>query len=195
MPKFPGGALLSGFEIDRGSRVPIYRQIDASLRRLILEGTLVPKQKLPSTRELAIELGVSRITVKSVYEQLVAEGYAQAKTGAGTYISEGLDFESRPKVGLTKQIGQAKDFEISNRAQSIISSKASVRHGATAPFRPGVPALDLFPVKLWNKYWLDAMNCDERNNLSYGQINGSSALRKSIANHLSDARGVQVDPD
>ena len=195
MPKFPGGALLSGFEIDRGSRVPIYRQIDASLRRLILEGTLAPKQKLPSTRELAIELGVSRITVKSVYEQLVAEGYAQAKTGAGTYISEGLDFERRPKVGLTKQIGQAKNFEISNRAQSIMSSKASVRHGATAPFRPGVPALDLFPVKLWNKYWLDAMNCDERNNLSYGQINGSSALRKSIANHLTDARGVQVDPD
>ena len=61
MPKFPGGALLSGFEIDRGSRVPIYRQIDASLRRLILEGMLAPKQKLPSTRELAIELGVSRI--------------------------------------------------------------------------------------------------------------------------------------
>ena len=89
MPKFPGGALLSGFEIDRGSPVPIYRQIDATLRRLILEGTLAPKQKLPSTRELAIELGVSRITVKSVYEQLVAEGYAQAKTGAGTYISEG----------------------------------------------------------------------------------------------------------
>lgn len=89
LPKFPGGALLTGFYIDRSSHVPIYRQIDTELRRLILEGALAAKQKLPSTRELAMELGVSRITVKSVYEQLVAEGYAQAKTGSGTFISEG----------------------------------------------------------------------------------------------------------
>ena len=195
MPKFPGGALLSRLNIDRSSRVPIYRKIDASLRRLIHEGALAPKQKLPSSRELAMELGVSRITVKSVYEQLVAEGYAQAKTGAGTFISEGLDFEITPKTAQNQQTSGNSNIKISTRAQSIISSKASVRHGATAAFRPGVPALDLFPVKLWNKYWLDAMNCDKRNNLSYGQIKGSSALRKSIAHHLNDSRGVRVDPD
>ena len=63
MPKFPGGALLTGFYIDRSSHVPIYRQIDTELRRLILEGALAAKQKLPSTRELAMELGVSRITL------------------------------------------------------------------------------------------------------------------------------------
>ena len=77
MPKSPGGALLHGFSIERGSSVPIYRQLDASLRRIILDGTLAPGQKLPSTRELAQELGVSRITVKSVYEQLV--GHCQIK--------------------------------------------------------------------------------------------------------------------
>ncbi|MDG2405779.1 MAG: PLP-dependent aminotransferase family protein [Paracoccaceae bacterium] len=195
MPKFPGGTLLSSFNIDRSSRIPIYRQIDAFLRRLILKGVLVPKQKLPSSRELAMKLGVSRITVKSVYEQLVAEGYAQARTGAGTFISEGLDFESTPKIACNQLTTRVDNFKISTRAQSIMSSKASVRHGATAAFRPGVPALDLFPVKLWNKYWLDAMNCDELNNMSYGQINGSSTLRKSIAHHLTDAREVQVDPD
>lgn len=56
MPKFPGGALLLGFNIERTSRVPIYRQLDASLRRLIMDGTLAPGQKLPSTRQLAQEL-------------------------------------------------------------------------------------------------------------------------------------------
>jgi GntR family transcriptional regulator / MocR family aminotransferase len=104
LPKFPGGALLIGFYIDRSSHVPIYRQIDTELRRLILEGALEAKQKLPSTRELAMEFGVCRITVKSVYEQLVAEGYAQAKTGSGNFISEGLDFETTPKITVPKKI-------------------------------------------------------------------------------------------
>ena len=58
MPKHPKGALLQNLGIERGTSVPIYRQIDASLRRLILEGNLRPGQKLPSTRELADELGV-----------------------------------------------------------------------------------------------------------------------------------------
>ena len=79
MPKSPGGALLSGFNIERNTSVPIYRQLDASLRRLILGGTLASGQKLPSTRELSNELGISRITVKSVYEQLVADQENQIK--------------------------------------------------------------------------------------------------------------------
>ena len=195
MPKSPGGALLFRFNLERDSKVPIYRQLDASLRRLILDGTLEPRQKLPSTRELARELGVSRITVKSVYEQLVAEGYAQSRTGAGTYIAEGLDFEASPKIRRPRRKARVPDIEISDRSRSIMSSKASMRHGQTEPFRPGVPALDKFPVKIWNKYMLDAMNCDERHHLSYGQVNGSTALRKSIARHLTDARGMQVEPD
>ena len=195
MPKSPGGALLHGFDIVRNSSVPIYRQMDASLRRLILDGTLIPGQKLPSTRDLAQELGVSRITVKSVYEQLVAEGYALAKTGAGTFVAHGLDFEAMPKVRRRRAKTRAPEIEISERAQMIMSSKASLRQGKIAPFRPGVPALELFPIKLWNKYLLDAAVSGERSNLSYGEVNGSAALRASIARHLTDARSMQVDPD
>jgi len=192
--KSPGGALLSGFNVERGTSVPIYRQLDASLRRLILDGTLVPGQKLPSTRELAHELGVSRITVKSVYEQLVAEGYARARTGAGTFISDGLDFEASPRFRRSRQKARLPDVKISDRARAIMQSKASARHGKTEPFRPGVPALDLFPIKTWNKYLLDAMACEQRHHLSYGQLSGNSELRNAIAKHLSDARGMQVDP-
>ncbi len=194
MPKPPGGALLHRLSIARGTPVPIYRQLDASLRRLILEGTLAPGQKLPSTRELAHELGVSRITVKSVYEQLVAEGYAVAKTGAGTFVSDGLDIEASPKTRPSRNKAKPPEVEISERARTIMSSKASARHGKTDPFRPGVPALDLFPVKLWNKYLLDAATSADRRHLSYGELNGSDALRASIARHLNDARGMQVDP-
>jgi GntR family transcriptional regulator/MocR family aminotransferase len=195
MPKSPGGALLFGLNIERKLPIPIYRQLDGSLRRLIMEGDLVPGQKLPSTRELALELRVSRITVKSVYEQLVAEGYVRTKTGSGTFVSDGLEFETSLKVRPPRHSFKPPDIDISERAKLIMSSKASVRHGETAAFRPGVPALDRFPIKIWNKYLLDAMARDNRRNLSYGQVNGSSALRASIAAHLTDARGMQVDPD
>ncbi len=194
MPKLPGGALLSGFNIERDSSTPIYRQLDASLRRLILSGTLAAGQKLPSTRELAVDLGISRITVKSVYEQLVAEGYAQAKTGSGTFVAQGLEIETTQKIDRVRRKPKAPKIEIPDRALKIMSSQASARHGETEPFRPGVPALDLFPIKLWNKYLLKAMQSDHRHHLSYGELNGSADLRVSIANHLADARSMQVDP-
>ena len=94
MVKAAKGALLATLEVDRNSGAPIYRQIEDFLRQMILNGALPPSQKLPSTRELALELGVSRITVKSVYEQLISEGYVQGKIGAGTFVSEGLDGET-----------------------------------------------------------------------------------------------------
>ncbi|WP_027260118.1 PLP-dependent aminotransferase family protein [Leisingera aquimarina] len=195
MPKSPGGALLQGFTIERDSSVPIYRQLDASLRRLILDGSLAPGQKLPSTRELAQELGISRITVKNVYEQIIAEGYAQAQTGAGTFVADGLDTEAFPQIHTPRRKDKPSVIEISGRARTIAASKSVARYGETAPFRPGVPALDQFPVKLWNKYMAEAMARDARRSLSYGQVNGNAALRKAIARHLADARGMKVDSE
>ncbi|MFT5259275.1 MAG: GntR family transcriptional regulator/MocR family aminotransferase [Saprospiraceae bacterium] len=194
MPKSPGGALLSGLNIERNTSVPIYRQLDASLRRLILSGSLEPAQKLPSTRELAEELGVSRITVKSVYEQLVVEGYAVSKTGAGTFIAQGLEIEGASKFNRVRRKSKIPEVEITDRAQRIMSSRASARHGETNPFRPGVPALDLFPVKAWNKYLLEATQSNHRHHMSYGDLSGNADLRNSITSHLTDARGMQVDP-
>lgn len=195
MSKHAGGVLLHGADIDRESPVPIYRQIETALRRLILDGTLQSSRKLPSTRELASELGVSRITVKSVYEQLVAEGYLNAKTGSGTFVANGLNLETAPRFRPPDKKKHTLETDIPDRAVPILSSKASVRHGVTAPFRPGVPALDLFPLKVWMKYLSEGAQKGARQNLSYGDLAGSEALRVSIARHLTDARGMQVDPD
>ena len=86
------------------------------------------------------------------------------------------------------------EIEISDRVRRIMESRSTARYGETEPFRPGVPALDLFPLRTWNKYLLDAMACEGRHHMSYGQLGGSLELRSSIARHLSDARGMQVDP-
>ena len=194
MVKAATGALLSTLEIDRRSRVPIYRQIEDFLRQMILNGSLLPSQKLPSTRELALELGVSRITIKSVYEQLISEGYVQGKTGAGTFVSEGLDGETPvvPSIDLTEKKYLFGNF--SKTAEHISLSQAIARYGSILPFRPGVPALDKFPIKRWNKYVSRATKSDITN-FSYGDLLGSKKLRASIAHHLADSRGMQVDPE
>ena len=194
MVKAAKGALLSTLEINRSSSAPIYRQIEDFLRQMILDGALLPSQKLPSTRELALELGVSRITIKSVYEQLISEGYVQGKTGAGTFVSEGLDGET-PVVPSVDTI--RKDYfdgNFSKTAEHISFSQASARYGSILPFRPGVPALDKFPVKRWNKYLSRATTKSGIANFSYGDLLGSEKLRASIAHHLADSRGMKVDP-
>ena len=193
MVKSAKGALLATLQIDKGSTTPIYRQLENFLRRLILEGRLPSKQKLPSTRELAEELGVSRITVKTVYEQLISEGYAEAKTGAGTFVSEGLIPEKPLSQQHEKTDSALQTQQFSEIAEKINESKASARFGSTLAFRPGVPALDKFPIKRWNKYMAAALSQEDRRNLSYGDFYGSENLRKSIASHLADSRGMQVD--
>jgi len=80
-------AELYAFEVDRAKDAPVFRQIYLQLRSAILSGALRPGTKLPSTRELAAQLGVSRSAAVSAFEQLLAEGYASGKKGAGTYIA------------------------------------------------------------------------------------------------------------
>jgi GntR family transcriptional regulator/MocR family aminotransferase len=193
MPKSPSGVLLQGLTLERSSGVPLYKQLETGLRKLILSGTLRARQKLPSTRELAGEIGISRITIKSVYEQLVAEGYVQATSGSGTFVADGLEIEVSPQVGrLPDEV--PRKINLTDRARSISSTNASVRQGKTEPFRPGVPALDLFPIKPWNKYLREATNTSYRD-LSYGSVKGNADLRSSIASYLSDARGMQADSE
>jgi DNA-binding GntR family transcriptional regulator len=73
--------------VDRDIDVPIHRQVREGLRRAILEGRLRPGQRIPSTRSLAADLGVSRLPVLSAYEQLLHEGYLIGRTGSGTFVS------------------------------------------------------------------------------------------------------------
>src|SRR5262249_47161785 len=76
--------------LDPQSSAPMYRQLYAWFRRAILDGQLRPGQRLPSTRNLAAELKISRIPVSIAYEQLQAEGYLETATGAGSYVAESI---------------------------------------------------------------------------------------------------------
>src|SRR5262245_57158994 len=76
--------------VDRNVGVPIHRQVYDGLRRAILDGRLRPGQRIPSSRSLATDLGVSRLPVLSAYEQLLHEGYLVGRTGSGTFVSEAV---------------------------------------------------------------------------------------------------------
>ena len=81
---------LYAFEVIRESDTPLFRQLYLQLRAAILSRRLRPGTKLPSTRELAAQLGVSRSAAVAAYEQLLAEGYTSGRHGSGTYISPDL---------------------------------------------------------------------------------------------------------
>ena len=83
-------ANLYAWQLSRSGDAPLYRQIYLQLRSAILSQDLRPGTKLPSTRQLAAQLKVSRSAVVSAYEQLLAEGYASGKVGSGSYVSSDL---------------------------------------------------------------------------------------------------------
>src|SRR5213075_3506660 len=90
MKRQPSWADLYAFEVTRTEHTPLFRQIYLQLRAAILLRRLRPGTKLPSTRELASQLGVSRSAAVAAYEQLLAEGYTSGRHGSGTYISSDL---------------------------------------------------------------------------------------------------------
>lgn len=189
------GALLSSIELDRNSSVTLFQQLDRALRKLILNGTITARQRLPSSRQLADDLGVSRITVKNVYEQLTAEGYVHSKRGSGTFVADNLEGENWSKFKNRFKGKQIPEHRLSEQCRRISLSKAITRLAETRPFRPGIPALDAFPRKLWNKYWAEVnANCKD-DGLGYGPIGGIPRLKRAIATHLRGARSVNCDSE
>ena len=89
-------------QLDRESPLPLARQIQEQIERLIREGWLAPGVKLPATRELAQTLGVNRTTVALAYEELVAGGRARAHVGQGTFVAAAPAGETRPAPRLPR---------------------------------------------------------------------------------------------
>src|ERR1700758_52928 len=91
--------------IDREEAKPLHQQVYDGYREAILRGDLQPGQKIPSSRELATEIGVSRFPVLHAYAQLLAEGYFESHVGSGTFIAATLPeqmLSSEPRADQLK---------------------------------------------------------------------------------------------
>jgi GntR family transcriptional regulator/MocR family aminotransferase len=174
--------------IDRSSGTPLHRQIYDWIRDAILDGLLRPGHRLPSTRHLALELAVSRLPVLTAYDQLLHEGYLEARVGSGTFVSDALpDDLLRPSPAAAPV----------PRGIGARGSRASMvrDEGGLGPFRVSLPALDQFPHAAWSRLVARHAHALTHARMAYGDPAGLEELRAAIADHLRLARGVRCETE
>ena len=171
--------------LDRSASEPLRAQLEASLREAIRGGQLRAGERLPSSRELARELGVSRGMVQDCYGQLLAEGYLTSRTGSATRVA-----------GISGQ--QAGDQPVAGPAVVSPPAPSPGRHPSELPliadFRHGVPDLSSFPRTDWA--WAVKQACTQAASadLGYSDPRGSSVLREVLAGYLRRVRAAAASP-
>jgi GntR family transcriptional regulator/MocR family aminotransferase len=203
--------------LDRRLPMPLHRQLYHALREAVLHGRLASGMRLPSTRDLARELSVSRNTVLAAFEQLLAEGYLSGRVGSGTYVSQALGHKNEhahsasaaEKPRLSNRGGgqesariamrhlPSPSMSLSQRGASLVTVRVAELTGSAsqAPFIVGVPALDRFSYKTWGRLLARRWRGQDPALLSYADPAGYRPLREAVANYLQLVRAVRCEPD
>jgi GntR family transcriptional regulator / MocR family aminotransferase len=196
------GALPLLLRLDVEAEQPLNQQIYQGLRSAILNGRLHVGARLPSSRELAMDLAISRNTVLIAYERLTDEGYLQSRSGGGTRVSTELpDDVLQARLPLVRHSPKQGRRRISDRALRIAEVPIRPRFlqmpRSIRAFRLGACALEEFPTELWGRLvrrqWSRSKNGTSA--LDYGEVAGYGPLRLAITSYLQSARGVSCDAD
>lgn len=184
-----------GFSIDRAADTPVFEQICAAIRLRAASGQLALGRKLPPTRVFATELGVSRSTIVTAYEQLVAEGYLSSQQGSGYRLcaSGEVELTSQPAPQRTKARKGAAEPTTQTR-QSRGAAKGAAEGQGVTPFRAGTPDMRLFPYRQWAKTVARICRSDPQAMFTGARGFGSLALRQSICDHVAEWRGISAEP-
>lgn len=182
--------------IDRSATRPLHWQIYEAYRKAILDRTIRPGQRVPSTRMLAAELGVSRIPVFNAYSQLLAEGYFQSRVGSGTIVCTSL-----PDQIATAQPRKARiASKLALTARAPSSRAFTIDYSETFPWQRGWGAFsvsqvaaDQFPFQVWNRLVMRHCRNISAEMLDYGSPMGLPELREAIAAYVRTARGVHCE--
>jgi GntR family transcriptional regulator/MocR family aminotransferase len=158
-------------EIDRADELPLHEQIERALRERIRTGRMPGGTRLPSTRMLAQELGVSRGVVTEAYGQLAAEGYLATSQGAPVRVATAV------------------------RAASPRAPARSLLESYAYHFHPGLPDLAGFPREAWLRSLRAALRDSPLSAVGYGDPRGVPELREALADYLGRVRGVDADPE
>jgi GntR family transcriptional regulator/MocR family aminotransferase len=183
-------AELYPWQLDRASRTPFFRQIYAQIRRAVLSGALGPGTKLPSSRALAVSLGVARASVVAVYEQLLTEGYIETRRGAGTFVSAAV-------AGLGKQShrGRAGDKRSLRPPRAFLEFERAQQHDERLPFNTGRTLIDARTAEIWRKLMQYAGRSLGAGDLGYTDPSGLPELRRCLCEYLRASRAVRCDPE
>src|SRR5882762_8925353 len=150
MRKTPSG-IVPIIQIERRAREPLHRQIYNAYRTAIVAHSLRPKERVPSTRTLASELGISRIPVLNAYAQLLAEGYFETRKGAGTFVSDSLPESITVCKERTQQFAQVGSGPrpVARRGLLMTAERPPWARGFGA-FGVHQPAFEHFPFQIWS---------------------------------------------
>lgn len=173
---------------------PLFRQVYSGLRQAILSGVLPAGSRLPSTRDLAEQLGISRTVVLLAYDQLLAEGFAVGRGGSGTYVSEGL---SRHTPERTKSLAKLRLARFGAAATVAVEDvDFDPRRAARSRYDFAYSRSDIetFPFSVWRRILLRQVRMAPVCALDYGPAVGSLDLRTAICAHLRRSRSVVCDP-
>lgn len=181
----------------RLAALPLNRQLVEALRRAIWDGILNAGERLPSSRDLAHDLGLSRNTVMAAISQLSVEGYLNSRVGSGTYVADSVPLghpaESR-RLDLHLATPSPHSIPLSQRGHDL-ADRFSAADLEVQPFAPGPADFSAFPVALWqrlqNKHWRQSRS----DILDYNDQGGHGPLRRAVADYLRAFRSVQLDPD
>lgn len=172
---------------------PLFRRVYAGLREAILAGSYAPGERLPSTRELAARLGISRTVALTAYELLLAEGFVTGRAGSGTYVSADLG-----RVNIQRPV-PTTEIKLSRfgRAAATVSPIDAPQRGLPSMrynFSYGRSNLEIFPFETWRRILLRQARQASARKLGYGPATGSIALREAICAHVRRSRAVVCDP-
>ncbi|MFJ2767440.1 PLP-dependent aminotransferase family protein [Streptomyces sp. NPDC087300] len=154
------------------SRGGVRKGLTDALREAVRGGRLAPGTRLPSSRSLAVDLGIARNTVADAYADLVAEGWLTARQGSGTRVTERA-VAPPVRAARPRRKGGAPTYDLT----------------------PGSPDLSAFPRAEWLKAARRALAAAPNDALGYGDPRGRVELREALAGYLARARGVRADPD
>jgi GntR family transcriptional regulator/MocR family aminotransferase len=166
-------------DLDRAGRIPLAAQIYRTIREAIETGQLASGARLPSWRDLAAQLGVSRGTVRVAYERLINEQFVVGLGAAGTRVAERPSPSSSP--------------DWSPEAPPL----PDLFHDfGTAPlaFQMGVPSQDAFPFKLWSRILTREARRAAAAPVGYPDPRGDPDLRKEVTAYIGIARGIRCSP-
>jgi GntR family transcriptional regulator/MocR family aminotransferase len=185
--------------IRRHGVAPLQAQIADQIRQLVDKGILAPSSRVPSTRALSEQLGVSRNTVSLAYDLLTAEGILEVDSSAGTLVSR------RPPAAFHRVTTSSR---IPTEPQTPAGTRRPVAFQARGPrvydpdtgplvydFRMGQPDPALFPASVWNRLLVKRLDRAGPALVRYGDPAGLRELRVAIADHLRLARGLRADAD
>ncbi|NVN99123.1 MAG: GntR family transcriptional regulator, partial [Geobacteraceae bacterium] len=167
------------FILNGSSPVPLYTQLYNQIREQILSGRLPAETRLPSVRDMAIELSASRNTVDGAYQELYAEGYIYSRPRSGYFVSA-LEQEAAPRA-LSGKPG--KDDYLPGPPSSFAYD-----------FHPARLHPESFPAELWRKCFIEGLRRESQQLVQYGDLQGDWGLRSAIQSYLERSRGVICDP-